>query len=133
VSAPAPADAVRVWRDRPDLMVRELFDVEPEPWQVDVLQAFPHQQRIAMKASKGPGRTAVGAWMAWNFLLTRSHPKIAATSITAENLADNVCTEMAKWMHRSPLLKAKFTWNKTRIFANHHPETWWMSARTWRK
>ena len=36
-----------------------------------------------MKACKGPGKTAVLAWLAWNFLLTRAHPKIAVTSITA--------------------------------------------------
>ena len=37
------------------------------------------------------------AWLAWNFLLTRREPKIAATSITATNLADNLWAEMAKW------------------------------------
>lgn len=86
-----------------------------------------------MRCCKGPGKTAVLAWLAWNFLLTRPHPKIAATSITAENLADNLWTEMAKWQARSPLLQAAFEWQKTRIIAKDHPETWWMSARTWPK
>lgn len=82
---------------------------------------------------KGPGKTACEAWLAWNFLLTRPHPKIAATSITSENLADNLWAEMAKWQQKSELLKAAFQWTKTRIFAKDHPETWWMSARTWPK
>ena len=70
-----------------------------------------------MKACKGPGKTAVEAWLAWNFLVTRDDPKIAATSITADNLADNLWAEMAKWQQRSPyLLTAHFEWTKTRIF-----------------
>ncbi len=86
-----------------------------------------------MKACKGPGKTAVEAWLAWNFLLTRPHPKVAATSITADNLADNLWAEMAKWRARSPMLQRGFEWTKTRIFSRHHPETWWMSARSWAK
>lgn len=71
--------------------------------------------------------------MAWNFLETRPYPKIAATSITGDNLQDNLWTEMSKWMGRSPYLNDTFTWTKTRIFAKAHPERWWMSARTWAK
>lgn len=127
------ADVLRHWRESPQRFVRDVFGAEPDGWQDEALEAFPHNPRIALKASKGPGKTALEAWLAWNFLLTRPHPKIAATSITAENLADNLWTEMAKWQHRSNLLKSAFTWTKTRIFANQHPETWWMSARTWPK
>jgi len=127
------ASNLRRWRERPDTYVREVFGATPDPWQDEVLAAFPAHQRIAMKASKGPGKTALLAWIAWNFLLTRPHPKIAATSITRENLRDNLWTEMAKWQSRSPLLSATFEWGKERIFCRDHPETWWMSARTWSK
>lgn len=119
------------WWEKPQVFVREVFGVTPDAWQDDVLAAFPHHQRIAMKACKGPGKTALESWLAWNFLLTRPHPKIAATSITRENLADNLWTEMAKWQARSDLLKAAFEWQKTRIICRDHPETWWMSARSW--
>jgi hypothetical protein len=125
--------AIKRWRESPTAMVQELFGVTPDHWQHEALEAFPHTPRMAMKASKGVGKTAVEAWLAWNFLLTRPHPKIAATSITSDNLADNLWTEMATWMHRSELLKAAFEWQKTRIFARDHPETWWMSARSWPK
>ena len=112
-------------------MVRDLFGVTPDPWQEDVLEAFPSQPKIAMQASKGPGKTAVLSWLAWNFLLTRPQPKIAATSISGANLADGLWTEMAYWMDKSPLLKGMFIWTKTRIFSREKPETWWMSARSW--
>lgn len=127
------ADKIRLWRERPDIFVREVFGVTPDAWQDDVLRAFPGSPRSAMKACKGPGKTALISWLCWNFLLTRPHPKMAATSITSDNLNDGLWTEMAKWRARSPLLQEEFTWTKTRIFANCAPETWWMSARTWPK
>jgi hypothetical protein len=125
------SDALRCWREHPGRFVRDVFGVTPDPWQDEVLAAFPHRKRLAMKACKGPGKTAVQAWLAWNFLLTRPAPKVAATSITRDNLLDNLWAEMAKWQQRSPLLSAIFEWNKTRIFARENPELWWMSARSW--
>lgn len=125
------ASHITRWREAPSSMVRELFGVEPDAWQEEALDSFPHNQREALKACKGPGKTTVLAWLAWNFLLTRPHPKIAATSISADNLSDGLWTEMAKWMNKSILLQQTFTWTKTRIFANDHPETWYMTARTW--
>ena len=133
MSLSAAAENIRRWREHPDLFVREVFGATPDPQQDEILRAFPSSPRIALKGSKGTGKTCPEAWLAWNFLLTRPHPKIAATSISAENLADNLWTEMAHWRNRSKLLEAAFTWTKTRIFANDHPETWWMSARSWSK
>lgn len=127
------ADKMKLYRENPVAMVEELFGVEPDPWQKQGLQMFPHSKRLAMKACKGPGKTAYMAWLCWNFLLTRPHPKIAAVSISAENLGDNLWTEMAKWQHKSPLLQQAFQWTKTRIFSKTAPETWWMSARAWSK
>ena len=129
----AAVDQIRRWRERPDIFVREVFGVEPDAWQLEVLQLFPTSPRIAMKACKGPGKTSVLSWLCWNFLVTRPRPKIAAVSISAENLADGLWTEMAKWQAKSALLRATFTWTKTRIFCNDAPEEWWMSARTWPK
>ena len=127
------SDRIRRWREDPVLFMRECLGAEPDPWQYDVLRAFPTSPRMAMKACKGPGKTALLAVICWNFLATRPHPKIAATSITGDNLSDGLWTEMAKWMNQSEFLKASFTWTKTRIVAKDHPETWWMSARTWPK
>lgn len=124
---------LREWREDPVKFVVEAFGVEPDPKQVEVLRAFPNANRIAMKASKGTGKTTTEAWLGWNFLATRPFPKIAATSITGDNLNDNLWPEMSKWQHRCPFLKEMFEWTKTRIFAKDHPENWFMSARTWPK
>jgi hypothetical protein len=122
-----------LWRERPDVMVRELFGVVPDVWQDEVLRDFPHCPRQAMQACKGPGKTAVESWLSWNFLLTRPHPKIAAISISGENLRDNLWSEMAYWQAKAPLLQEMFAWSAKRIVCKAAPETWWMSARTWQK
>jgi hypothetical protein len=124
---------MRRWRHDAVYFVCDQFKVEPDKWQLDVLKAASTEQRIAMKACKGPGKTCVLAWIAWWFMCTRPHPKIAATSISGDNLSDNLWPELAKWQAKSPFLKDKFKWTKTRIFAKDHPETWFMAARSWPK
>lgn len=127
------ARKIPVWKRDPAQMVRDLFGVEPDGWQLRVLEAFPVNQRIAMQACKGPGKTCLLAWLCWNFLLTRPSPKIGAVSVSADNLADNLWPEMAKWQHVSPLLVELFDWTKTRITLRQNPENWFMSARAWPK
>lgn len=129
----AAQQRIKEWKANPIQFVRECLGAQPDEWQLDVLDAFTKNNRIAMKAAKGCGKSTILAWLAWYFLATRPHPKIAATSITADNLADGLWPEMAKWQNKSPFLKEAYQWTKTRIFAKQHPETWWMSARTWAK
>ena len=128
---------IRRWRENPDQFVREVFGVEPDLWQVDALQllggpANP-RRRVAMKACTGPGKSATLAWIGWHRLVCHGregeHPKGAALSVTGDNLRDNLWAEMAKWQGRSPLLQRAFTWTKERIYANDHPETWFLAAR----
>lgn len=130
------ASRIALYRKDPVLMVRELFKVEPDPWQVQVLQSFadPLKSRIAMKACVGPGKTALLCWCSWNFLLCYGgpgeHPKGAAVAITEDNLRSNFWTEMAKWMQVSPLLSRLFVHTRERIFAKDHPADWWLMARS---
>jgi hypothetical protein len=121
------------WRHNPISFVREVFGAEPDDWQADFLTSYNNNTRTAAKAAKGCGKTTGLSWAAWHFLLTRPFPKIAATSITGDNLRDGLWSEMAKWQHRSPLLTNAFTWTAHRIYANDHPEVWWMAARRWSK
>lgn len=124
---------LRLWKAEPDVMVREEFGVEPDPWQLEALRAFPHVNRLAMKACKGPGKTAVLAWLILNFLATRPECRIGATSITGDNLDSNLWPELAKWMSRSRFFSSRFTWTKTQVFSRQRPATWWAKARTWPK
>jgi len=132
-SAAVTARKISEWRESPERFVREVFGASPDPWQAQALHKFRYNPRLAMKACKGPGKTCVLAWICWNFLLTRPHPKIVATSITADNLSDGLWTEMAKWQKQSvnKCLDKAFKWTATRIFAVDDPETHYMVARAW--
>lgn len=119
---PASAEKLRLWREKPQAFVREVFGVTPDAWQDDALEAFPHAPRLAMKACKGPGKTAVLAWIGWNFMLTRPHPMVGATSISGDNLKAGLWTELARWHAKSPLLLDQFEQTKTAVFSKQHPK-----------
>jgi phage terminase large subunit len=124
---------LKKWIDDPVQFVRDVFNVEPDEWQIDALIAIAKNQRTAMKASKGVGKTAILAMACWWFLATRVDAKVAATSISWDNLADGLWAEMAKWQGKSKFLQENFVWTKTRISNKDNPENWFMSARTWSK
>lgn len=135
----AAAAKIKRWRDEPVFFVTDELKAQPDTWQLEVLNSLadPSIQRIGMKACVGPGKSAVEAWIAWYFLATQGnvgqHPKGAAVSITADNLKDNLWAEIKKWQLRSQWLSAKYTWQSERVFCNDHPETWFISARSWAK
>ena len=51
-----PREKIIQWRERPVQMVRDLFKVEPDAWQAEALEAFPHSPRLALRACTGPGK-----------------------------------------------------------------------------
>jgi len=129
---------IKEWRRDPVKFAVDCFGVTPDPWQVDAMRELGGDnnpaRRLCMKACTGPGKSATLAWMGWHrlacFASKGEHPKGAALSITADNLKDNLWAEMSKWQQRSEFLKAAFTWTKEKIYANDHPETWFLSARS---
>lgn len=132
---------IREWRADPVRFVVDNFGVEPDEWQRDALTALGgernQKRRLCMKACTGPGKSATLAWLGWHrlacFASKGEHPKGAALSITSKNLADNLWAELAKWQGRSQFLRTAFTWTKSSIYANDHPETWFLSARSFSK
>jgi hypothetical protein len=142
----AAAQKLASWRELPHGACRfavDNFQFTPDPWQEETLIAFgnPAIQRISLQACAGPGKTAIEAVCGWYFLATQvsidgggyEHPKGFATSITGDNLRDNLWAEFAKWQARSEYLRTAFTWSANRIFQNSNPATWFLAARNWPK
>jgi len=136
----SPAAAkIKRWRENPLSFIVEELKATPDRWQEKAIEALrdPKIIRLSLQACAGPGKSALLAWIGWWFMSTQanigSHPKGAAVSITGDNLKDNLWPEFAKWQSRSEFLKFAFTWNSERIYANDHPETWFMSARSFAK
>lgn len=132
---------IREWRADPVKFVRDNFKIEPDAWQLDALAlagGAPNPRRkLCMKACTGPGKSAVLAWLGWHrlacFAAKGEHPKGAALSITGDNLKDNLWAELSKWQARSTFLSTAFTWTKETIYANDHPQTWFLSKRSYAK
>ncbi len=127
------ASTIAKWRNNPELFVKDLFGIELDHWQKEFINSYNTKQRIAAKASKGCGKTAILAMCMWHFMVTRPHAKIIATSISGDNLRDGLWSELAKWREKSEFLKAAFDWRAERIVCKDHKETWFMSARKWSK
>jgi phage terminase large subunit len=121
----------------------EQFGFQPDPWQEETLVAFadPTKQRISLQACAGPGKTAVVAVCAWYFLATQvsgspgawDYPKGLATSITGDNLRDNLWAELAHWQGRSEWLRQSFVWTSSRVFQRSNQANWFLAARAWPK
>lgn len=134
-------ERIRHWRHDPVAFVVDNFGVEPDAWQRDALAILggplTAKRKLCMKACTGPGKSATLAWAGWHrlscFAAKGEHPKGAALSITADNLKDNLWAELSKWQSRSKFLMAAFQWTKEKIYANDHPETWFLSARSFAK
>lgn len=146
LTAEQAARKILEWRHNPVQFVRDCFNVEPDAWQIQVLEMFGDQnekkRRISMQACVGPGKSAVLAWCALNFLVCYAdighHPKGAVVAVTHDNLKDNLWPEISKWMQTNsqskyPFISKHFEWTKERIFCKEHPETWFLSARSYSK
>lgn len=124
------------WKGDALAFVRECIGVEPDRWQAKalVLVSDPQTRRLAFKACKGPGKTAVLAWIILWFLTCHPNSKVAATSITEANINTNLWPELYKWMSGSPFLTAMFKWTKTRV-ERRGPAgaNWFAEKRTWPK
>jgi phage terminase large subunit len=121
------------WRASPITYVKEVFQATPDVWQGEFLEAVPLNQRLALKACKGPGKSCGMAWVVWWFMTCFTHPKILATSVTGDNLRDGLWAELAYWRNKSQMTQDLFEWQVERLYAREYPETWFASARTWSK
>jgi len=129
---------IREWRADPVKFAWDNFQFEGDDWQVEVLKLLPSMdpkhQRLSMQAAAGVGKSAILSIAGWYFLSCYGrqniHPKAAALSITGQNLKDNLWAELSKFRSMSPFLMNAFEWTQSRVFAKDHPETWFMSARS---
>jgi phage terminase large subunit len=127
-------DQIRRWRTDARVFVRECLNVTPDKWQDEALRLVsdPSTRRLALKACKGPGKTAVLAWIILWFLTCHYQSKVGCTSITEGNIDTNLWPEIYRWMKESSYLMATFTWTKSTV-ARKGNANWFAVKRTWPK
>ncbi len=117
---------------QPVLFAREMLEVEPDPWQCDLLMAVATgKRRITVRSGHGVGKTSVVAWCCIWYILTRIPVKIVITAPNASQLFDALFAEIKVWIEHLPAeLKDRLNAKSDRIELKAAPDESFISART---
>jgi len=111
----------------------------PDEWQREFLtelgEAIRNREegdviRMAAKTGRGPGKTAVEAWLILFFMSTRPHFAGIATANTGDQLDTKLWRELSLW-HQRAINKHWFQWTATRFFHVEAKSTWGVDAMKW--
>lgn len=125
-------DFVERYYDDPVAFCREVVGVEPDDWQITLLNAIARGERhIAVRSGHGVGKSFILAVaMLWYFL-TRFPVKIVVTAPTAPQLFDALFAEVKGRVRQlPPVVQQLLEAQKERIELKGAPEEAFISART---
>lgn len=86
--------------------------------------------KVAVKSGRGPGKTAVEAWLMLWLMSTRPHFAGFATANTGDQLDDKLWRELALW-HNRAINSHWFEWTATRFYQKDNKKTWGIDALKW--
>lgn len=121
---------IPLYRKEPWTFAREVFNFEPDYWQMDVLKDLVEHTHVTVRSGQGVGKTGLEAVVTLWFLTCFPFPKVIATAPTRQQLHDVLWAEISKWQSKSPLLKQLLKWTKTKIYMRKYEERWFATART---
>lgn len=116
----------------PEQFVRDMWSVDPYEWQQEVLTWVGNgERRIAIPTGHGVGKTALMAWLAIWFVLTRIPCKIVVTAPAKATLEDGLWVEIGMWIDRLPAgIKALLEVKTDRVELRRAPKKAFISMRT---
>lgn len=109
------------------------MDVTLDLWQEDCVELYTDNQRLAMIASKGVGKTGLLNFLIWHFFITRHIPKVAVLSISKDHLMSNLWAELLKWRASSRLLSLSTNDGYSKISLKGHEGYSFIDARAYPK
>jgi len=120
------------YKHNPVLFVQEVLGADPDPWQVEVLNAYRDGVRlISIRSAHGPGKTVVESWCAIHQILCWYPQKVVATAPTSAQLFDALAAEMKAWIRRLPeAVQALLEVKSDRIELKADPNGSFISFRT---
>lgn len=136
ISSPAStanpfAEFLDRYHDDPVLFVREVFGVEPDPWQAELLMAVARgERRITVRSGHGVGKTTALAWLICWWILTRFPQKTVATAPTSAQLFDALAAEVKAWLGKLPTGLQLFEIKSERIELREAPDESFVSFKT---
>ncbi len=132
ITRPNLAENLLYYRAHPPAFVRDHLGAEPDPWQEEVLAAFPYEQAISIVSGNGVGKTALTAWLALHGLVTSYASKTVLTAPTSHQLHDNLWAELARWYGQSTLGDIVGQ-QATRYYIKGRGEEWFIVPRSTNK
>ena len=93
---------IKRWREEPVTFIRELFQIEPEKWQAECLNALAVNDKISIRSGHGVGKSAFLSWAILWFISTRTNARCPTTAPTAHQLEDVLWAEILKWIRQAP-------------------------------
>lgn len=122
-------EAINYYYDKPVAFCQDLLHLDPDEWQVRVLDDLAKYPKVSVRSGQGVGKTALEAGAILWFLTCRPYAKIIATAPTMKQLYDVLWAEVAKWLDNS-LIKDLLKWTKTKVYMVGDSERWFATART---
>lgn len=121
-----------LYERNPVLFVREVLGAEPDPIQIEIMEAVVRgDRRISVRSGHGVGKTAVASWIVIWYILTRIHFKVILTSQSAPQLFDALFVELKMWLSKMPpALQGLLIVTSDRIELAGSPAEGFVSART---
>lgn len=123
---------IKRYRDEPVLFAREVLDVEPDPWQAELMMAVARgERRVSVRSGHGVGKSTTVAILCIWYLLTRYPVKIVITAPTSAQLFDALFAEIKRWVNVLPVqVQQLLNVKSDRVEIAAAPETGFISART---
>lgn len=120
------------YRDNPVLFAREVLEVEPDPWQAELMAAVAAgERRVSVRSGHGVGKSTTVAILCIWYLLTRYPVKIVITAPTSAQLFDALFAEIKRWVNiLPPQVQELLNVKSDRVEIRAAPETGFISART---
>lgn len=111
----------------------------PDEWQTEFLTVLRDAIKtrttgdvikMAVKSGRGPGKSAVIAWLVLWLMSTRPDFSGVVTANTGDQLDTKTWREVALW-HNRAINKHWFQWTATKLVQVERPETWKVVAQKW--
>lgn len=123
---------IQAYKDKPVAFVRNVLRAEPDPWQIEFLEAVASgARRVSVRAGHGVGKSTACAWLAIWHMITRYPQKTVMTAPTYGQLFDALFSEIKFWVNKLPEpLRDLLDVYSERISLKGSPEGSFISART---
>ena len=117
-------------RGDPVRFVREILGAEPEPWQLQVLEAAVTERAVAIRSCHVAGKSTLLAWLILYEVITGGvDTKVPCSAPSLHQLRDVLWAEIKKWLMNSEFSDLIES-NTERVFWSGQSDVCYAVART---